>query len=285
MAVGTILRTIKQAMWLGWKVETNWADPLVFAIYYLIRPVAGLLIVGFIFLIGSAAVSGTVDSGLFTFLFIGNSFFIYAIQVMMTMTMLIHEDRAHYEVLKHIYLAPGSLSWYIVGRALNGVMNASVSLLLSLGLGVAIFQYGLGINIPINWLGIDWGLLSLGLLFGIICFMGMGFILCGITIMTSKVQFTLPEYVSGILYLFGGVVFLPEILPSWGQHISNALPVTYFLNIVRFSFLHQANLDIQMNLLFLVLTVVATVLVGLAVFKVAMFKARRDGLIDKKEEY
>jgi ABC-2 type transport system permease protein len=285
MAVGTILRTIKQAMWLGWKVETNWTDPLVFAIYYLIRPVAGLLIVGFIFLIGSAAVSGTVDSGLFTFLFIGNSFFIYAIQVMMTMTMLIHEDRAHYEVLKHIYLAPGSLSWYIVGRALNGVMNASVSLLLSLGLGVAIFQYGLGINIPINWLGIDWGLLSLGLLFGIICFMGMGFILCGITIMTSKVQFTLPEYVSGILYLFGGVVFLPEILPSWGQHISNALPVTYFLNIVRFSFLHQANLDIQMNLLFLVLTVVTTVLVGLAVFKVAMFKARRDGLIDKKEEY
>ena len=285
MAVGTILRTIKQAMWLGWKVETNWADPLVFAIYYLIRPVAGLLIVGFIFLIGSAAVSGTVDSGLFTFLFIGNSFFIYAVQVMMTMTMLIHEDRAHYEVLKHIYLAPGSLSWYIVGRALNGVMNASVSLLLSLGLGVAIFQYGLGINIPINWLGIDWGLLSLGLLFGIICFMGMGFILCGITIMTSKVQFTLPEYVSGILYLFGGVVFLPEILPSWGQHISNALPVTYFLNIVRFSFLHQANLDIQVNLLFLVLTVVATVLVGLAVFKVAMFKARGDGLIDKKEEY
>jgi len=284
MAVGTILRTVKQAMWLGWKVETNWADPLVFAIYYLIRPVAGLLIVGFIFLIGSV-VSGTVDSGLFTYLFIGNSFFIYVVQVMMTMTMLIHEDRAHYEVLKHIYLAPGSLSWYIVGRALNGVMNASVSLLLSLGLGVAIFQYGLGINIPINWLGIDWGILGLGLLFGIICFMGMGFILCGITIMTSKVQFTLPEYVSGILYLFGGVVFLPEILPSWGQHISNALPVTYFLNIVRFSFLHQANLDVQMNLLLLIVTVIATVLIGLAVFKVAMFRARRNGLIDKKEEY
>jgi len=285
MAVGTILRTIKQAMWVGWKVETNWADPLVFAIYYLIRPVAGLLIVGFIFLIGSAAVSGTVDSVLFTYLFIGNSFFIYAIQVMMTMTMLIHEDRAHYEVLKHIYLAPGSLSWYIVGRALNGVMNASVSLLLSLGLGVAIFQYGLGINIPINWLSINWGLLGLGLLFGIICFMGIGFILCGITIMTSKVQFMLPEYVSGILYLFGGVVFLPEILPLWGQHISNALPVTYFLNIVRFSFLHHANLDVQMNLLFLVLTVIATVLIGLAVFKVAMFRARKNGLIDKKEEY
>jgi ABC-2 type transport system permease protein len=284
MAVSTILRAIKQAMWLGWKVETNWADPLVFAIYYLVRPVAGLLIVGFIFLVGSA-VTGTVSPELFTYLFIGNSFFIYIIQIMMTMTMLIHEDRSHYEVLKHIYLAPGSLSWYIVGRALNGVMNASVSLLLSLGLGVAIFQLGLGIRIPIDWLATNWSLLALGLLLGIICFMGMGFILCGINIMTSKVQFMLTEYVSGILYLFGGVVFVPSILPSWGQQISNALPVTYFLNVVRFSFLHQTGFDVQTNLVYLVVTMIATVLIGMAVFRLAMFKARRDGLIDKKEEY
>jgi len=284
MAVGTILRAIKQAMWLGWKVETNWADPLVFAIYYLVRPVAGLLIVGFIFLVGSA-VTGTVDPLLFTYLFIGNSFFIYVMQVMMTMTMLIHEDRSHYEVLKHIYLAPGSLSWYIVGRALNGVMNASVSLLLTLGMGVAIFQFGLGINIPVNWLAANWGVLALGLLLGIVCFMGMGFILCGINIMTSKVQFMLTDYVSGILYLFGGVVFFPSLLPTWGQYISNALPVTYFLNLIRFSFLPEAGFDVQLNLLYLAVTMIATVLLGMLVFKAAMYKARRDGLIDKKEEY
>ncbi len=284
MAIGAILRTIKQAVWLGWKVETNWADPLVFAIYYLIKPIAGLLIVGFIFLIGSA-VSGVVDPGLFLFLFIGNSFFIYVVQVMMTMSMLIHEDRAHYEVLKHIYLTPGSLEWYLVGRALNGVMNASISLLLTLGSGILIFQYGLGIPVEIDWLGVDLGLLSVSLLLGIGCFMAIGFILCGINIMTSKVQFTLNEYVSGILYLFGGVVFLPEILPQWGQVISNALPITYFLRIVRFSFLHQAGFDVQMNVLYLVLTMIATILVGIVIFRVAMYKARRDGLIDKKEEY
>ncbi|MCW4052700.1 MAG: ABC transporter permease [Candidatus Bathyarchaeota archaeon] len=284
MAISAILRTVKQAVWLGWKVETNWADPLVFAIYYLIRPIAGLLIVGFIFLIGSA-VSGVVDPGLFMFLFIGNSFFIYVVQVMMTMSMLIHEDRAHYEVLKHIYLTPGSLQWYIVGRALNGVMNASVSLLLTLGSGILVFQYGLGIPVQINWLGIDLGLLSLSLLLGIICFMAIGFILCGINIMTSKVQFTLNEYVSGILYLFGGVIFLPEILPQWGQVISNALPITHFLRIVRFSFLRQEGFDVQTNVLYLVVTMIATILVGIVVFRVAMYKARRDGLIDKKEEY
>jgi len=115
--------------------------------------------------------------------------------------------------------------------------------------------------------------------------MAIGFILCGINIMTSKVQFMLTEYVSGILYLFGGVVFVPEILPSWGQAVSNALPITYFLNNVRYSFLHQGSVNVATNTLYLVVTMIATVIVGAAVFRVAMYKARRDGLIDKKEEY
>jgi ABC-2 type transport system permease protein len=285
MAVSTILRAVKQAAWVGWKVETNWADPLVFAIYYMIRPIAGLLLVGFIFIIGSAASGGTPDPVYFAYMFIGNSFFIYVVQVMMTMTMLIHEDRAHYEVLKHIYLTPGSLWWYIVGRALNGVMNASVSLLLTLGFGVLIFQGLLGVPIPINWSGVDFALLAVSLALGIICFMAIGLILCGINLMTSKVQFMLNEYVSGILYLFGGVVFTPSILPSWGQAISNGLPITYFLNTIRFSIVHQGLLDVSTNLLFLTVTLIASVIVGIGVFKLALYIARRDGLIDKKEEY
>jgi ABC-2 type transport system permease protein len=204
---------------------------------------------------------------------------------MMTMSMLIHDDRAHYEVMKHIYLAPGSLAWYILGRALNGVLNATVSLLLTLGFGVAIFQGLMKVQIPINWLGIDFGLLLLNLVLGIVCFIAMGYILCGINIMTSKVQFMLTEYVSGILYLFGGVVFLPEILPQWGQTISNALPITYFLRIMRYAFLHQSPSVVEMDLLYLVLTMIATIIVGFGVFRIAMYKARRDGLIDKKEEY
>jgi len=285
MAVNAILRAIKQAIWVGWKVETNWADPLIFAIYYLIRPLAGLLIVGFIFIIGSVAGGGAFSPEYFAFMFIGNSFFIYVLQIMTTMSMLIHDDRSHYEVLKHIYLAPTSWSWYIIGRALNGVLNASISLILTLGFGVLIFQGLLGVQIPINWSGIDYPLLALSLALGIICFIAMGFVLCSINIMTSKVQFMLTDYVSGILYLFGGVVFMPEILPFWGQAISNALPITYFLRSLRSSILHQTTSSVQTDLLCLVLTMIATVIVGFAVFKIAEYKARRDGLIDKKEEY
>jgi len=284
MAMNTILRTVKQAIWLGWKVETNWADPLIFAIYYLIRPLSGLLIVGFVFLIGSAFGAG-FSPEYFAYMFIGNSFFIYVVQIMMTMSMLIHDDRAHYEVLKHIYLSPGSWTWYILGRALNGVMNASISLLLTLGFGVLIFQHALGIQIPINWVGINFPPLLLSLTLGIVCFIAIGFILCGINIMTSKVQFMLTDYVSGILYLFGGVIFVPQVLPSWGQTISNALPITYFLRIIRLAVLNMESSSVEADLFYLFITMIATIILGVVVFKIAEYKARRDGLIDKKEEY
>jgi len=95
----------------------------------------------------------------------------------------------------------------------------------------------------------------------------------------------LTEYVSGILYLFGGVVFLPGMFPSWGQVISTTLPITYFLKSIRFSILHQASFNPQIDLLYLALTTIATMFMGAAVFRVVEYKARRDGLIDKKEEY
>jgi ABC-2 type transport system permease protein len=283
MAVSTVLRTIKQAIWVGWKVETNWADPLVFSIYYLVRPLAGLLIVGFIFIIGS--MGGVLNPDYFAFMFIGNSFFVYVTQIMLTMSMLIHDDRSHYEVLKHVYLTPGSLSWYIIGRALNGVLNASISLVLTLGLGVLIFQGLLGVNIPINWLTINLPLMLMTMVLGIVCFIGMGFILSAINIMTSRVQFMLSEYVSGILYLFGGVVFSPTVLPYWAQAISTGLPITYFLRSIRSSILHQTTAAVTPDLFYLIVTVVATVILGMLVFRAAMYWARKEGLIDKKEEY
>jgi len=283
MAVRNVLKTVKQGIWVGWKVETNWADPFIFAIYYLVRPLAGLLIVGFIFIIGS--LGGVLNPSYFAFMFIGNSFFVYVTQIMLTMSMLIHDDRSHYEVLKHIYLAPGSLSWYIVGRALNGVLNATISLVLTLGFGVLIFQDFLGVNIPINWLNINVPLLAVTLLLGIACFIGLGFVLSAINIMTARVQFLLSDYVSGILYLFGGVVFLPSVLPAWGQAVSEVLPITYFLSSIRSAFLNQTPSTVGTDLVYLVITMVATVIVGVAFFRMAMYRARRDGLIDKKEEY
>jgi ABC-type polysaccharide/polyol phosphate export permease len=150
---------------------------------------------------------------------------------------------------------------------------------------VLIFQGFLGVQIPINWLGINYPALALSMVVGIVCFIAMGFFLSAINIMTSRVQFMLSEYVSGILYLFGGVVFLPNVLPSWGQAISNALPITYYLRSVRLSILQAADFSFQTNMLYLIVTTVATIIFGVGTFRIAIHQARKNGLIDRKEEY
>ncbi len=37
-------RSFRIAAWLGWQVESNWTDPLLFAVYSLVRPLAGAAI-------------------------------------------------------------------------------------------------------------------------------------------------------------------------------------------------------------------------------------------------
>ena len=34
-------RSFRMAAWLGWQIESNWTDPFLFAIYSIIKPLAG----------------------------------------------------------------------------------------------------------------------------------------------------------------------------------------------------------------------------------------------------
>ena len=48
------LQTFRFAAWLGWQVESNWADPLLFAVYSLLKPLAAALILVVIYrIVGS----------------------------------------------------------------------------------------------------------------------------------------------------------------------------------------------------------------------------------------
>ena len=37
-------RSFRMASWLGWQIESNWADPFLFAVYSIIKPLAGAAI-------------------------------------------------------------------------------------------------------------------------------------------------------------------------------------------------------------------------------------------------
>ncbi len=94
-----ILRT---SAWLGWQVEANWADPVLFLSYAIAKPLATTLILFFMVRIVS---QGNATPDLFRFLFLGNTFFLYVTEVLIGISWTVFRDREDYETLKYIYVA------------------------------------------------------------------------------------------------------------------------------------------------------------------------------------
>ena len=38
------IRTFRVATWLGWQIESNWADPALFALYLIVKPITGSMV-------------------------------------------------------------------------------------------------------------------------------------------------------------------------------------------------------------------------------------------------
>ena len=284
MAVRSFIRSAWYSAWLGWKLETNWADPLTFAGYYLLRPFAGLLIVGFIFVIGSFA-GGNTNKQYFTYLFLGQIAYVYVLQITVTTGYFIHEERAKYETLRSVYVTPGSIRPYLLGRTLSAAFASTVSLLLTIVFGSIVFSWLLGLDLQINILRINYAALTLSLALGVVSLISAGFILSGINLVSTRLHMNLSEYVSGIFFLFGDVIFPPTTLPYPLYFVSYALPVTYYTRAVRASITNCSWDTVIPNLQMLLLMAVLTTVVGSMVFAAAEKRAKRLGVIDRKSEY
>src|SRR4051812_40500798 len=67
------VRNLRTALFLGWRVEANWTDPLLFVIYTVVKPIASLLLlVVMIQIIGSGG-TGSSNDELRTFVVLGSA--------------------------------------------------------------------------------------------------------------------------------------------------------------------------------------------------------------------
>src|SRR3989454_1274309 len=288
MAVADFVKSAGESFRVGWKIESNWTDPVLFATYQVIRPLASLLIVAFIVIIG-ASVGASANSAFYSqylaWLIVGNAFYAFVLQIMLGMAILVHVDRTRYEVLKNIYISPGTLHPYVIGRGLVSVVNGAVSVILTLLFSVAIFNDLLHMNIPLNLLNVNLLMLFPAVILGIISLLAIGYMLCAVNIVSNRMEFILGDSVSGIFFLLGGVIFPIALLPSYVQPISNVLPITFLLNTVRESFGLLPTGDYMTDLAYLALTTLVTLIVGIAVFRLAEQRAKKLGLFDRKSEY
>lgn len=217
-------RSFRMATWLGWQIEANWTDPFLFAVYLIIKPLASVAILVVMY---SIITNGNYDSPIFPYIYLGNAFYIYVAFVMTGVSLAVIEDREHYRTLKYMYVAPISMPYYLLGRGVSRFLVATVAVLITLAAGK------LFLHLPLNLNQVHWGLFLVSLFLGITMLAMMGLILASITLMIVNHHFILGDAVAGALYLFSGAIFPLEVLPTWLRPVGFAMPITYWLELMR----------------------------------------------------
>jgi len=272
-------QTFRTAAWLGWQIESNWTDPLLFFVFSVLKPISSVLIL--VFMYNVVAQTGPGDP-VFAFIYLGNAFYIYVGAVMAGTSYAILDDRERYRTLKYLYVAPISVPVYLVGRAVARFVIGTLAVAITLAAGVLFF------GLPISLARVDWPLFTASMLLGVASLASLGLVLGAWTLTIRNEPWFLGEAVAAAMYLFSGVIFPLDILPRWLQPIGFALPMSYWLELVRRSVLGDAAAafptfaalsDGQLLLILAAMTLVLAVIAAVA-FRFFDRVARDRGLID-----
>ena len=222
-------RTLKAAIWLGWQAESNWTSPFLFAVYVVIKPFMGsLILVGMYF--AARSVSSTVPRDYLPFLYVSNACFALVGAVMFGMSFAVISDREHYRMLKYIYVSPAHLQTYIVGRGVARSFQALLGGCINIGLGLALFAE---VRAALDPAHIAWGWLLYYTAVGAAMLLALGVLLSGVVLNMGRQAMFLSEGLAGLMYFACGVVFPLSALPEWVKPISLVLPPTYWLEAMR----------------------------------------------------
>jgi ABC-2 type transport system permease protein len=219
----SIART-RTAAWLGWQVEGNWADPVLFSIYVLARPLATALILAVMY----HSVKGHgVESSVFVGFYVANAFHAYVNTVLVGLGWAVFEEREEYETLKYVYAAPVGMFTYLGGRSVVKFALATVSMLVTLGVG----WWLLGVRW--DWAAVQGLPLAIAIVAGMASTLFCGFLLAGWALVLTRAAMVVLEGTTLASYLLCGVIFPVDLLPKPLQTFALALPFTWWYEALR----------------------------------------------------
>jgi len=227
-------KTLRWATWLGWQLESNWTEPWLFLIYVLVKPLTSSLLLVCMYYAARTATAGAVPVEFLPYMYVSNACYMLVGAVMFGMSYAVISDREHYRMLKYIYISPGHLQTYFVGRAVAGAAQALLGGFLNLAIGAAAFPE---VRNALTRQPTEWGWLLFYMGIGTILLIVLGLILAAAVLNMARQGMFLSEGIAGILYLLCGVVFPLAVLPKFLQYVSLALPPTYWLEGMRRSLL------------------------------------------------
>jgi len=279
--VARALRTFKVAAWLGWQIQSNWTDPLLFFIYSVARPLGGTLILVFMFFV----VAGGRRGEMLDFFVVGAAFWPLVVFAMQGVAWAVLEDREHFKTIRYVYTSPIPFWAYLVGR---GFALAAVGLsatLITIAVGILVLH--VPVVLPLD--RIPYVLVALVL--GVAGLLAVGMILAGAIFLVSGEAWRLPDAVGQALYLVCGAVFPISVLPDWLEPVARSIPITYWLEAMRRGLLPPGAvrslpaLTDGAVLVVLALVTVATAAVAALVYAMGLTRARRKGILDAATGY
>ncbi len=280
------LRSFRMATWLGWQVESNWTDPFLFLVYSIVKPITSVMILVVMFLVITHT---DTSSPYFTYMYLGNTAYIYVGSVLVGVSWAVIDDREHYQTLKYIYVSPVKLYFYLLGRGVARFLTGTISVLVTFGFGLLV------LDLPIYLSQVDWLYFVAAMILGVSSMAMLGLLLGAATLQMARHFWSVGDAVAGALYLLCGAIFPLEQLPVWLQFIGRALPLTYWLEALRRALLGQvvsrgispmlSGISDGQLLLILLGVTIATGLVSVVFFQWSEHQAREKGLIDMTSHY
>jgi ABC-2 type transport system permease protein len=282
-------RGFATAALLGWRMEANWTDPLLFFIYSVAKPVASALILVFML----EVIAGPGARGLRGFVIVGSALWAFVMSGMAGLAWSVLDDRERYRMLKYVYVSPSDFLVLLVGRGVARIAIGAMGALIVLAVGVVF----LGLQFDPG--AVDWAMLGIVLFVGLAAIVALGVILAAICMQTRQESWSYPEAVAGALFLLVGAVFPLAVLPLPAQAAGLALPLTWWLEGVRLALFPggrsaiggegslwtawtgSAAPDGGAIVGALLATSVVITLVAAAAFRVSERRAKDRGLIDR----
>ena len=215
---------LKLAAWLGWQIESNWAEPLTFVVYSVLRPVGTALILAAMYW----AVSGHgAKPAAFAAFYVANAFHEYVVRVLIGMGWIVVEEREDYETLRYVYVSPVGLLVYLAGRSTVKFALATLSAALILLLGRFV------LHVPWDLGQVQWAPFLLVFAIGLVATLFAGFVIAGWALVLPRAAINLNEGIGVALYLLCGVIFPIDLLPHGLRELSMLLPFTYWYESLR----------------------------------------------------
>jgi ABC-2 type transport system permease protein len=218
-----LLRSFRTAASLGWKMEANWTDPVLFFIYSVAKPVASALILVFMLQV----IAGPAGIALRPFVIVGSALWSFVVSGVAGLAWAVLDDRERYRMLKYIYVSPSSFLTILVGR---GIARLAVG---AMGAGITLVVGVLVLGVPFDLLAVDWPVLVIVMVLGVITISALAVVMAAICLQTRQESWDYPEVVVGALFLVVGAVFPLSVLPVPLQVFGLIIPLSWWIAGIR----------------------------------------------------